>query len=105
MSMNHNESSNANRRSSTRIMMQPGQEVYVQATLNDGTEISLLVENLSAGGALLMCPGMFLHPDKRLDDCLLVLPDFGDVRLNLVVRWQVWPRVGVQFDHLSQEAT
>src|SRR5262249_42901087 len=96
---------NDDRRSSTRIMMQAGQQVTVRATLKDGTEVSFFVENLSDGGGLLMCSGMFLHPGKRLDDCLLGFAAFVDGGVNLVVRWQVWARVGVQFDQLSQEAT
>jgi hypothetical protein len=66
----------------------------------------MLVENLSMGGALLMCPVIYnsLQHGQCLPDVELVLSDTNSPRVNVVVRWQFWPRIGVQFDNLSANA-
>ena len=75
-------------------MMQGGEEVY------------MLVENLSLGGALLMAPGIYdpLQPGQRLPEGALVFADDSGPNVTVIVRWQFWPRIGVQFDGLSDHA-
>jgi len=104
--MQMHESPYLNRRSSERVAMPAERPVYF-LTVVDGTEVCLFVENLSMGGALLMCPDICetLHTGQRLSGGVLVLSDADRTNLNLVVRWQLWPRIGVQFDGLSHEAT
>src|SRR5213075_793080 len=94
-----------NRRSSERVALSPEQPVYFQ-TVFDGFEVSMLVENLSMGGALLMCPGISesLHTGSHLSDGVLVLSKADSPRVDVIVRWQLWPRVGVQFENISTEA-
>jgi len=71
----------------------------------DGCKYQMLVENLSADGALLICPAISgLQNGQCLRDGELALSDKNTVRLNVIVRWQLWPRIGVQFDNLSPEA-
>ena len=95
----------SNRRSSERVAMPVERPVYF-VTVVDGMEISLYVENLSMGGALLMCPDICesLRNGQRLSDGVLVLSDANSTNVNVIVRWQLWPRVGVQFDGISHDA-
>jgi|SRR6266404_3450134 len=106
INMQMHESPYLNRRSSERVPMPAERPVYF-LTVVDGSEVCLFVENLSMGGALLMCPDICeaLHTGQRLSDAVLVLSDADKTNLNVVVRWQLWPRIGVQFDGLSHEAT
>jgi len=103
--MQMHESQYLNRRSSERVPMAPERPVYFQ-TVVDGAEVCLFVENLSMGGALLMCPDICetLRTGQRIPDGVLVLSDADSTNVNVIVRWQFWPRVGVQFDGISHEA-
>jgi hypothetical protein len=66
----------------------------------------MLVENISTGGALLMCPAIYnsVQPGQQLTDGELVLADANNPRVDVIVRWQFWPRIGVQFEKLSPDA-
>ncbi len=66
----------------------------------------MLVENLSMGGALLIAPSVCesLQPGQRFAQGVLALSPTNTPEVELIVRWQVWPRVGVQFDGLSSDA-
>jgi hypothetical protein len=79
--------------------------VYLRA-VHDGNELRMLVENLSMGGALLMCPVIYgsLHSGQCIPNAELVLSETNSPRVNVIVRWQLWPRIGVQFDQLSADA-
>ncbi len=90
---------------SPRFVMSAERPVYLRA-IHDGNELQMLVENLSMGGALLMCPVIYgsLHNGQCLPDAELVLSDRNSPRVNIIVRWQLWPRIGVQFDNLSANA-
>jgi c-di-GMP-binding flagellar brake protein YcgR len=92
------------RRSAERVPVPAGNPIYIQTVL-DGTEIGLLVENLSSGGATLICPDMaeLLSDGEYLPESTLVLPDIRHIPVQPVVRWRMWPRVGVQFESLSSE--
>jgi hypothetical protein len=94
-----------NRRSSERVPMPAERPVYF-LTVVDGAEVCLFVENLSMGGALFMCPDICesLRTGQRLSEGVLVLSDSDTTRVNVIVRWQLWPRVGVQFDGISHDA-
>jgi hypothetical protein len=93
------------RRSTERFVMSAERPVYFR-TIHDGVEVLMLVENLSMGGALLMCPGIYesLRPGQRLSDGALVLSEANCPRVDVIVRWQFWPRIGVQFDGLTRDA-
>ena len=93
------------RRLHPRFVMSGERPVYVRA-IHDDQEIHMLVENLSMGGALLMCPAIYgsLHDGQCLPDAELVLSEANIPRINLSVRWQFWPRIGVQFDAISADA-
>src|SRR6266480_3668929 len=103
--MHTHHSPNSHRRSSERVAMPLAEIPVYFETVFDGVEVSLLVENLSAGGGLLMCPDICesLEINQCLRNGVLVLPG-GNPRLDAIVRWQLWPRVGVQFDNISQHA-
>jgi len=94
-----------NRRSSERVEMPAERPVYI-LTFVDGGEVCLFVENLSMGGALLMCPDICesLRAGQRLSDGVLVLSGADSTNVNVIVRWQLWPRIGVQFDSISHDA-
>lgn len=79
--------------------------MYIQTEMN-GAEVGLFVEDLSLGGAGLICPEDTdaLSAGKRLADCTLVLPNVARIPLQAIVRWRLWPKVGVQFDPLSDDA-
>ena len=72
----------------------------------DGNQAVLLVENLSADGAALICPegSEALHAGKLLARCVMVLPNIGSIELDAVVRWRIWPKLGVQFDRTPGDA-
>jgi len=76
--------------------------VFLEVTFNE-LPAKLLVEDLSVGGALLMCPDIAETLD--VGQCIpsvLVLPS-GRVRVDATVRWRLWPRVGIQFEGISSE--
>lgn len=92
------------RRSSRRIVLSPERPVYLQA-VHDGKELRMVVENLSMSGALLMCPVIYgsLHKGQCIPNAELVLSGMNIQRVNVIVWWQVWPRIGVQFHDLSAD--
>ena len=81
------------------------QPVYLRI-VHDGHEFMMLVENLSMGGALLMCPAIYgsVQDGQCLPDGELMLSGASNPGVNVIVRWQLWPRLGVQFDNLSLDA-
>ena len=93
------------RRSIERVAISSQKPVYIQTTL-DGTEVGLFVEDLSVGGAGLICPEDTdaLNAGNRLPDCILVLPNVGRIPLQAIIRWRLWPKVGLQFDSISDDA-
>ncbi len=65
----------------------------------------MLVENLSLVGAMLICPDLN-QPFKSghdFGDCELVLPGVGRVSVRPVIRWAMWPKIGVEFNRLSKQ--
>ena len=98
-------SKDSNRRSSERFVISGEKSVYFR-TVHGGIEFRMLVENLSMGGALLMCPAIYesIQTGECLSDGELVLSDSNSLRVNAIIRWQFWPRIGVQFDQLSWDA-
>jgi hypothetical protein len=102
--MSPNKSPYSDRRSGPRIPISTDTPVYLE-TVFDGADVTLLVENLSTGGALLMCPEICesLQPGECLPDGVMTLPG-GTAGVNVVVRWTFWPRAGVQFEGISTEA-
>lgn len=79
--------------------------VYIQRNV-DGIDLSLLVENLNASGAMLICPELNdpFQPGEDFGDCILVLPGIGHAAIKAVILWAMWPKVGVQFTKLSKQA-
>jgi hypothetical protein len=84
-------------------MLPSGTPVYIQARLN-GHIANLLVENLSSGGATLISPD---DGELRNGDALpfsaLVLPEGPAIPVTPIVRWTMWPRIGVEFESISDE--
>ena len=93
------------RRTNPRFIMSSNQPVYLQL-VHEGQNLCVLVEDLSMGGALLMCPAIYnsIQNGQCLRDGELVLSEGERPQVNVVVRWQFWPRIGVQFDNLSPDA-
>ena len=93
------------RRSASRVAVPLAKPVYIQRSV-DGLELSLLVENLSETGAMLICPELN-EPFQIGDDfgeCTLVLPGIGHAPVKAVIRWAMWPKVGVEFDGISKRS-
>jgi hypothetical protein len=86
------------RRSLERISMRPEIPVYIEAEI-DGSDVSLLVENLSTGGATLIYPeeSQSLTPGNRLRNCVIKMAGTAPITLSMTVRWRTWPKVGVEF--------
>ena len=103
--MNMNSSNWFEQPSSPRFVMSAERPVYLR-TVHDGHECEMLVENVSMSGAVLMCPAIYgsLQDGQRLPDGELILSGANNLRVNAIVRWQLWPRLGVEFDNLSAEA-
>ena len=93
------------RRSGERVPMRADKAVYLEINL-DGSGVAILVENLSSDGASLIYPeeSPLLQTGSSLKECRLSLAGTGDVRVNPIVRWRVWPKVGVQFDKIGEDA-
>jgi c-di-GMP-binding flagellar brake protein YcgR len=91
------------RRSAPRVPLD--QAVYIQRNF-EGLELSLLVENLSAAGAMLICPELHerFHAGQDFGECVLVLPGVGHVAVKLEIRWAMWPKVGVEFTNVSKQS-
>ena len=93
------------RRSFERFGMQSGSSAYIQTELN-GVQVGLFIEDLSLGGAGLIWPDNpgNLHPGDHLPKCSLVLPEGEPIPVQVVICWQVWPKIGGKFDGLSENA-
>jgi c-di-GMP-binding flagellar brake protein YcgR len=93
------------RRSLERVSMRADKAVYLQANV-DGSDVAMLVENLSAGGATLIYPedSDSLLPGKRLQECTLDLGGTGCPSVTAIIRWRIWPKFGIQFENLSNDA-
>ena len=93
------------RRSSDRVALQSGSPVYIETEVN-GTQVGLFIEDLSVGGAGLIWPDNpgNLRAGDQLPNCALVLPGIDPIPVQVIVRWQVWPKIGVQFERLSDGA-
>jgi PilZ domain-containing protein len=93
------------RRSFERFGMQSGNSPYIQTELN-GAQVGLFIEDLSLGGAGLIWPDNpgNLRPGDHLPKCSIVLPEAEPIPVQVVIRWQVWPKIGVEFDGLSENA-
>src|SRR6476659_8501092 len=82
------------RRSVPRVTVPSDSPVYIQRNV-DGIDLSLLVENLSESGAMLICPELN-EPFQRgedFGDCMLVLPGVGHAAIKTVILWAMWPKV------------
>jgi c-di-GMP-binding flagellar brake protein YcgR len=99
----HNDSND--RRSAPRVAVPLDKPVYIQRNV-DGLELSLLVENLSESGAMLICPELNepFQTGEDFGDCILVLPGIGHASVKAVIRWAMWPKVGVEFDRISKRS-
>jgi hypothetical protein len=93
------------RRALARISMRPEKPVHLEVSL-DGEDVAMLVENMSTGGATVIYPedSESLTPGTQLKDTSLDLPDIGRVPVTAVVRWRIWPKVGIQF-YLTSDAS
>ena len=92
----------SNRRSNERVAIPPDAPVFLEVSFNE-LPAKLLIEDLSLGGALLICPDIAESLDVGQSiPSVLILPN-GKVRVDATVRWRLWPRVGVQFDGISSE--
>src|SRR5262245_60855230 len=89
----------AERRSSERFLMPSN--ICLETILND-VDVKLPIEDLSPGGALLLSPDLSesLQTGQTFDGCTLQFPG-GPVRVKATVRWQLWPRVGVEFSTMN----
>ena len=91
-------------RSHPRFVTSAEHPVYVR-TVHEGNEFQMLVENLSMGGASLMCPSTYglLQNGQCLRSAEMFLSNGNRPRMSLIIRWQLWPRLGVEFDNVSPE--
>ena len=92
------------RRTGERAPMSADRPVYLEINL-DGNKVPVLVENLSCAGASLIYPedSPSLQPGSYLKECTLSLAGAGDVKVAPIVRWRVWPKLGVQFDKIGED--
>ena len=93
--MSQDKPEESDRRSSERFVLPADTPVYLEAVFN-GAKVKLLVEDISTGGVLLMAPDICLSLNSgRVLHGVLMFPE-GSAEVDAVVRWQLWPRVGVQ---------
>ena len=64
----------------------------------------MLVENLGMDGALLIGMCEAFNAGQRLSDATLVFSETESVQVDVVICWELWPRVGVQFEGLTSDA-
>ena len=93
------------RRSVERVAMRTDKPVYIEANV-DGSDVAMLVENLSTGGATVIYPedSESLQPGKYLQESAINLGDSGRFSVTAVIRWRIWPKLGIQFDRISDNA-
>jgi len=85
--------------------MRADKPVYLEINL-DGNSVAVLVENLSCDGASLIYPEDSASFEKgtELEECTLSLAGKGDIRVTPIVRWRVWPKLGVQFYNIAEDS-
>lgn len=93
------------RRSLERVPVAATPPVYLETNL-EGNDVAMVVENLSTGGATVIYPedSAALQPGNRLEESALNLPGIGRVAVSPIVRWRLWPKVGIQFAWLDDSA-
>jgi c-di-GMP-binding flagellar brake protein YcgR len=93
------------RRTAERVPMRADKPVYLEINL-DGSNVALLVENLSSDGASVIYPeeSPLLQPGSSVKECTLSLAGTGNIRVHPIVRWRMWPKLGVQFDEIGEDA-
>jgi hypothetical protein len=93
------------RRQGERVPMRADRPVYLEVNL-DGESVGVLVENLSCDGASLIYPeeSPSIQPGSYLKECTLNLGAAGAIAVTPIVRWRVWPKLGVQFDNMGENS-
>ena len=91
------------RRRSERVPTTADRPVFLEVNI-DGNTVRVLVENLSCEGASLIHPeeSPSIQPGNYLKECTLNLGAAGNIKVTPVVRWRVWPKLGVQFDKIGE---
>lgn len=92
------------RRSAFRLPMMAAEPVYLLLSL-DGVDVDPVVDELSAGGARLVCSRHFesLSEGQLVGPAVLLLQDEGLPVVFPVVRWKNYPVVGVEFMDISEK--
>jgi len=85
--------------------MRADRPVYLEINL-DGNSVAVLVENLSCDGASLIYPedSPSLQQGSQLKECTLNLSGTGNIQVTPIVRWRVWPKLGVQFEMIGEDS-
>lgn len=78
--------------------------VYLLLSM-DGVDIDPIVDELSAGGARLLCPKHFerFYEGQFVGPAVLVLQDEGLPVVYPIVKWKNWPVVGVEFMEIADK--
>jgi c-di-GMP-binding flagellar brake protein YcgR len=93
------------RRRGDRVPMRAERPVFIEVNV-DGNNVGVLVENLSCDGASLIYPeeSPSIQPGSYLKECTLNLGAAGNIKVTPIVRWRVWPKLGVQFDKIGESS-
>jgi c-di-GMP-binding flagellar brake protein YcgR len=93
------------RRRGDRVAMRADRPVFIEVNV-DGNNVGVLVENLSCDGASLIYPeeSPSIQPGSYLKECTLNLGAAGSIKVTPIVRWRVWPKLGVQFDKIGESS-
>jgi c-di-GMP-binding flagellar brake protein YcgR len=93
------------RRRGDRVPMRADRPVFIEVNV-DGNNVGVLVENLSCDGASLIYPeeSPSIQPGSYLKECTLNLGAAGNIKVTPIVRWRVWPKLGVQFDKIGESS-
>jgi hypothetical protein len=88
-----------------RVPTTADRPVFLEVNV-DGKHVGVLVENLSCDGASLIHPeeSPSIQPGNYLKECTLNLGAAGNIKVTPVVRWRVWPKLGVQFDTIGENS-
>jgi hypothetical protein len=83
--------------------MRADRPVYLEINL-DGNLVAVLVENLSCDGASLIYPedSPLLQQGCSLKECTLSLAGTPGIEVTPIVRWRMWPRLGVKFEQIGE---
>ncbi len=94
----------AQRRSAFRLTTIASEPVYLLFSL-DGLDIDPIVDELSAGGARLLCSRHFdrFYTGQAIGPAVLVLQDVGMPVVYPVVKWKTWPVIGVEFQDIAEK--